>query len=117
MKTISALFLILMLTSGSQSDKLYGNYRLKFTNSNEYSFIRFSGDFCFIRTINSQTVKRFITYGSGTTTFNHINEDIIIQFYTSDIKKDTIKFTTHNRNSGGNYLDISSGNGGVLFKN
>ena len=103
----------------TQESKLSGRYFVDFKNDNfqKDGYIDFDKDTFTMKHSNLLPHSGTINYGRTLTSFEDINSDIIIDFRTEDIGKDTINFQVHNKKVGPiNYLDISV-NSGRFIKN
>ncbi|KUJ60192.1 hypothetical protein AR687_19035 [Flavobacteriaceae bacterium CRH] len=101
--------------SNQENDKLIGRYYYLIESNNFYiqkDKITFK-DSVFVFD-NKYLPKGKISYGNIILLENFINTDLIITIRKDQIKKDTILFYMHDKNGGGNYLDISSGKGKLI---
>lgn len=103
----------------TQESKLSGRYFVDFKNENfqKDGYINFDKNTFTLKQSNLLTHSGTINYGKTLTSFEYINSDIIIDFRTEDIGKDTINFQVHNKKAGYmNYLDISVNSGKFIKK-
>ena len=113
MKSIFITFLICLVFN--QDSKLSGKYFVEFKNenSNKDYYIEFNKNT--FKIIQSDSIKDSgkIKYGKTLTSLdNSFNSDIIIDFRTDEIGKDTINFQVHSKKVGVvNYLDVSVNSG------
>jgi len=119
MKLIIIFTTLLMSITITQESELSGRYFIDFKDDSfqKDCYINFDKKNFTLKQTNSLTHTGTINYGKTLTSFEYINSDIIIDFRTEDIGKDTINFQVHNKKSGPiNYLDISV-NSGKFIKN
>ena len=100
-----------------QDSHLNGRYKIIFKNQcfTTYNCINFKDKNCEFLIDRFPLYFSTINYGQTTLTINSPQPNIIFQFKTSEISKDTIPFTIHNTNSEYmNYLHISIGSGELI---
>ena len=115
---MKSLLLFLMFASSlnfTQETKLSGRYFVDFKNKNlqKDGFIDFNKDSFSLKHSNLLPYSGTIKYNRTLTSLeSEFDPNIIIDFKTSEIGKDTISFQVHNRKSGVmNYLDVSVNSG------
>ena len=110
------IFLIFAVSlTFTQETKLSGKYYVDFKNENSQmdGYIDFNNDTFSMKHSNLQPYSGSIKYYRTLTSLESgFDPDIIIDFRTDEIGKDTISFQVHSRKSGVmNYLDISINSG------
>lgn len=115
MKYFALIIIFLSINFNQKTDKLNGRYNYLLEDDNSYiqkDKITFKDSvFAFD---NKYLPKGKISYGNVILLDNFINTDLIISISKDQIEKDTILFYMHNKNDGGNYLDISEGRGKLI---
>lgn len=115
MKYLALLITLISINFIQKTDKLTGRYNYLLEDYGLYvqkDKITFK-DSVFIFD-NKYMPKGKISYGNVILLDNFINRDLIISISKDQIEKDTIQFYIHDKSSGGNYLDISSGKGKLI---
>lgn len=97
---------------------LNGRYKIVFKNYyTTYNYINFKDKNCEFLIDHFRSYVSTIEYGKTISIIKTPQSNILIQFKTSEISKDTIPFTVHNTNTVYiNYLHITIANG-KLIKN
>ncbi len=111
--------LLFFFFSSQQKASLSGSYKFEFKNS---SYLQ-NGTIVFNDSVYSMELTKSlksvgnINYGKNLTSIDgFLYPNIVIDFSTKDIEKDTIDFQVHNKKGGVmNYLDVSI-NSGKLIK-
>jgi hypothetical protein len=115
MKYFALLITLFLISFNQKTEKLTGRYNYLIEDDNSYiqkDKITFK-DSVFVFD-NKYMPKGKISYGNVILLDNLINTDLILSIRKDQIKKDTIQFYIHNKNGGGNYLDISEGRGKLI---
>ncbi len=99
-----------------QDSKLNGRYIVKFKNETAFQqngYVDFKNEIFTMKYNNLLPHNGKIKYYKTLTSIEEDNNsNIIIDFRTDEIGKDTINFQVHSRNCGiGNYLDVSINSG------
>lgn len=101
-----------------QETKLSGRYFVDFKNDNFQTdgYIDFYGESFTMKHYNLLPYSGTINYYKTLTSLqSSSSSDIVIDFQTNEIGKDSIKFQVHSKKSAMNYLDISV-NSGTFIK-
>lgn len=116
MKYLILIITLLSINLNQQTDKLNGRYTYLLEDNNSYvqrDKITFN-DSVFV--FDSKYMpKGKISYGNVILLENFINTDLIISISKDQIKKDTIPFSMHDKqSSAANYLDEVVGKGKLI---
>jgi len=116
MKYILFLLAILFSFSNQERKSLKGLYKLEYKNTFTYrlhnGYITFDDSIYVMETPKNFKVNGTVKYYKTLTLLEgNIYPNLLIDFKTEDIEKDTITFQVHDRHSGGNYLDFSVNSG------
>lgn len=116
MKYFALLITLFFINLNQKTDKLTGRYNYLIENDNAYiqkDKITFNDSvFAFD---NKFMPKGKVSYGNVILLDNFINTDLIISISKDQIKKDTVLFYMHNKNSSSaNYLDEVVGKGKLI---
>ncbi|MBF4487003.1 MULTISPECIES: hypothetical protein [unclassified Flavobacterium] len=116
MKYLTLIITLFFITPNQQTDKLTGSYNYLIEENNFYiqkDKITFN-DSVFVFD-NKYLPKGKILYGNAILLDNFINTDLIISISKDQIKKDTILFYMHDKqSSAANYLDEVVGKGKLI---
>jgi hypothetical protein len=116
MKYFTLILILLFININQQTDKLTGRYNYLIEDNNSYiqkDKITFN-DSIFIFD-NKYMPKGKISYGNIILLENFINTNLIISIPKDQIKKDTILFYMHDKqSSAANYLDEVVGKGKLI---
>jgi hypothetical protein len=116
MKYLTLIITLFFITSKQQTDKLTGRYNYLIEENNFFiqkDKITFN-DSVFVFD-NKYLPKGKISYGNVILLDNFINTDLIISISKDQIKKDTILFYMHDKqSSAANYLDEVVGKGKLI---
>ncbi|WP_428230048.1 hypothetical protein [Flavobacterium sp.] len=116
MKYLTLIITLLFITPNQQTNKLTGRYNYFIEDNNSYiqkDKITFK-DSVFVFD-NKFLPKGKISYGKIILLDNFINTDLIISISKDQIKKDTILFYLHDKQSSAvNYLDEVVGKGKLI---
>jgi len=116
MKCFTLIITLLFIHLNQKTDKLTGSYNYLIEDNNFYiqkDKITFN-DSVFVFN-NKYMPKGKISYGNLIILQNFINTDLIVSISKDQIKKDTILFYMHDRQSSTtNYLDIVVGKGKLI---
>ena len=116
MKYLTLIITLFFITPNQQTNKLTGRYNYLIEENNFYiqkDKITFN-DSVFVFD-NKYLPKGKISYGNVILLHNFINTDLIISISKDQIKKDTILFYMHDKqSSAANYLDEVVGKGKLI---
>ena len=116
MKYLTLIITLFFITPNQQTDKLTGRYNYLIEDDNVYvqkDKITFN-DSVFVFD-NKYLPKGKISYGNVILLDNFINRDLIISIPKDEIKKDTILFYMHDKQSAAaNYIDEVVGKGKLI---
>lgn len=116
MKYFALLITLFFINLNQKTDKLTGRYNYLIENDNAYiqkDKITFNDS---VFTFDNKFMpKGKVSYGNVILLDNFINTDLIISISKDQIKKDTVLFYMHNKNSSSaNYLDEVVGKGKLI---